>query len=372
MSAVVDLLRLLVSKPSVSGDEGHCRDALADWLEAHGISVTIHGRNVLATVEGSARSAGGQGRGLLLCSHIDVVPVGEGWSRDPWDAALSDGMVFGRGANDAKSSVAAMAVAAAEIDRSKISGRLVLAFVCDEETGGEGIEACHGDLPPFDAAIVGEPTGLDVCPGQRGLLRAKVVSRGRACHASRPWEGVNAVELSARDVLSVQQLELPGVDPLLGPPTLQATVIAGGTRPNVLPGECAFELDGRPTPECDNERLLEILRGAVNGEVVVRSNRYLPVRTAQDAEIVSTALAASPTGVVRGFGGVSDMFHLGDTPAVVMGPGTSAASHAPDEWVAVSQVEAAAQSYAAIARSYLAVQCNELSAPSASSGESPS
>ncbi len=372
MSAVIDLLRLLVTQPSVSGDEALCRDALANWLEVHGIRATIHGRNVLACVEGSAPSAGSAERGLLLCSHIDVVPVGEGWTRDPWDGSLQDGMVFGRGANDAKSSVAAMAVAATQLHPSRFSGRLVLAFVCDEETGGEGIEACLDDLPSFDAAVVGEPTGLDVCPGQRGLLRAKVVAKGRACHASRPWEGVNAVELAARDVLAVQQLQLPGADSLLGPPTLQATVMAGGTRANVLPGECSFEIDGRPTPGCDNEQLLALLRSAVAGEVVVRSNRYLPVRTADTAEIVTTAAAASPSGVVRGFGGVSDMFHLGDTPAVVMGPGTSAASHAPDEWVAVSQVEAAAEAYTHIAENFLAVQRDDRSAPSAASGESAS
>lgn len=370
MSTVTDLLRLLVSRPSVSGDEGPCRDALAGWLDDHGIAATIHGRNVLACVQGT--NTAGAARGLLLCSHIDVVPVGEGWTRDPWDAALEDGVIYGRGANDAKSSVAAMAVAATRLQPSRFSGRLVLAFVCDEETGGEGIEACLADLPGFDAAVVGEPTELDVCPGQRGLLRARVVARGRACHASRPWEGVNAVELAARDVLAVQQLDLPGVDPLLGPPTLQATVIAGGTRPNVLPGECAFELDGRPTPGCDNEQLLALLRGAVEGEVEVRSNRYLPVCTSADAQVVTIAAGASPSGKVRGFGGVSDMYHLRHVPAVVMGPGTSVASHAPDEWVAVNQVESAVDAYTTIAERYLGVGADDRVAQAAGTGENAS
>lgn len=370
MSVVTDLLQLLVSQPSVSGDEATCRDALAGWLKDHGIAATIHGRNVLASVQGTARADAAPG--LLLCSHIDVVPVGAGWTRDPWDAALEDGVIYGRGANDAKSSVAAMAVAATRLQSSRFAGRLVLAFVCDEETGGEGIEACLSDLPAFDAAVVGEPTELDVCPGQRGLLRARVVARGRACHASRPWEGINAVELAARDVLAVQQLELPGSDTLLGPPTLQATVIAGGTRPNVLPGECAFELDGRPTPGCDNEQLLGLLRDAVQGEVEVRSNRYLPVRTPDDAEIVTIATGASPTGKLRGFGGVSDMYHLRHVPAVVMGPGTSVASHAPDEWVAVSQVEAAVDAYTSIAEQFLGSGVDHRVAREATSGENAS
>ena len=347
----VALLRELVAIPSVSGDEAACRDHLLAWFAARGLPAAAHGRNVLVTLEGQGRAPAG--RGLLLCSHYDVVPVGPGWTRDPWDAALADGKVWGRGSNDAKSSIAAMAVAAAQADRAALHGRLVLALVCDEETGGAGIEACVGDLPPLSACVVGEPTGLDVCPGQRGLLRAAVVARGRSSHASRPWEGVNAIEIAARDVLAIQGLRFDDEHPLLGRPTLAATVIAGGTRPNVIPGECTVQIDGRPTPGCDNERMLALLRDAVQGEVVVKSERFRPVVTGPSEEIVTVARAASPTGVVRGFLGVSDLFHLRHLPGVVMGPGTSAASHAPDEWVAVDQVEAAVAAYSAIIEGYL-------------------
>jgi acetylornithine deacetylase/succinyl-diaminopimelate desuccinylase-like protein len=236
---------------------------------------------------------------------------------------------------------------------------VVLALVCDEETGGEGIEAIRDALPPFSAAVVGEPTGLDVCPGQRGLLRAAVVARGRAAHASRPWEGENAIERAARDVLAIQALDLGEPDPLLGPPTLQATMIEGGVRHNVIPAECTIQLDGRPTPGCDNRRMLERLRAAVGGEVVVRSTRFEPVVTPEDAEVVQAARAASPTGKVRGFGGVSDLFWVRHVPGIVMGPGTSAMSHAPDESVEALQVEAAEAAYGRILASYLGARRRE-------------
>ncbi len=352
MSDVVALLRELVAIPSVSGAEAAVRDRLLAWLRGHGVDARADGRNVVAVVEGAPGAE--PGRGLLLCSHHDVVPVGPGWTRDPWDAALSDGRVWGRGSNDAKSAVAAMCVAAARADRAKLSGRLVLALVCDEETGGQGAEVLAPRLPACTACVVGEPTGLDVCPGQRGLLRAAVVARGRSCHASRPWEGENALEKSARDVLAIQALRFPGEHPLLGRATLAATMIAGGTRPNVIPGECTVQVDGRPTPEWDNGRMLEALRQAVAGsEVQVRSERFRPVLTPPDAEIVRVARAASPTGVLRGFQGVSDLFHLRHLPGVVMGPGSSAASHAPDEWVAVEQVEAAVEAYGRVVTGYL-------------------
>jgi len=352
MSEVVALLRELVALPSVSGDEAAVRDRLLAWLAEHGVEARAHGRNVVAVIEGGAGAA--EGRGLVLCTHTDVVPVGPGWTREPWDAALSGGRVWGRGSNDAKSSVAAMCVAVAHADRARLHGRLVLALVCDEETGGEGAEVLAPLLPACSACVVGEPTGLDVCPGQRGLLRASVVARGRSAHASRPWEGVNALEKSARDVLAIQGLQFPDEHPLLGRATLQATVIAGGTRPNVIPGECTVQVDGRPTPAFDNARMLAMLREATAGsEVVVKSERFRPVVTPADAEIVRVARAASPTGAVRGFLGVSDLFHLRHLPGVVMGPGTSAASHAPDEWVAVEQVEAAADAYGRLIGSYL-------------------
>ncbi len=349
-ASVVELLQSIVRIPSVSGEEEACRDYLAQWFADRGVQAWTSGRNVLATVQGENP----EGPGLLLLTHIDVVPVGPGWTREPWDGALEDGKVMGRGSNDAKSSAAAMAWVAAHLDRSKIRGRLTVALVCDEETGGEGIEACRDELPEFDASVVGEPTELHVCPGQRGLFRASVVATGRQCHASRPWEGINAIELAARDVLAIQALDLGGEDELLGPATLQCTVIQGGTRPNVLPGECVIELDGRPAPGCDNEQMLAKLTAAVEGEVKLRSNRFLPVKTPLDERIVQLAMEASPGDGPRRFGGVSDLFHVSHKPGVVMGPGTSAASHAPDEWVAVEQVEAAVAAYDRIARAFLA------------------
>jgi acetylornithine deacetylase len=345
VSEVVDLLREIVRIPSVSGDEAACRDALVAWLVARGVEARAEGRNVVAVVEGEA-ARDDDARGLLLLTHVDVVPVGPGWTRDPWGAVLEDGRVHGRGANDAKASVAAMAVATARANRAAMRGRVVLALVCDEETGGQGIEAVGARLAPYDAAVVGEPTGLDVCPGQRGLLRASVTARGRSCHASRPWEGSNAIEAAAHDVLAIQSL-------VRGAPTLQATMIQGGTTPNVIPGECVIQVDGRPTPACDNERMLAILTGAVRGEVNVKSRRFTPVVHARDARIARVALAASPSRTMRAFGGVSDLFHVRHVPGVVMGPGTSAASHAPDEWVAVEQVEAAATAYGRVIEAYL-------------------
>src|SRR5207244_3520054 len=188
--------------------------------------------------------------------------------------------------------------------------------------------------------------------GQRGLLRAVVHEAGRAAHASRPHEGVNAVDLAARDVLAIHALAMPEAHPLLGKATLVATMIAGGTRPNMIPGECAITLDGRSTPAWGNARMLAALKAAVQGRVEVKSERFEPLVTGSSEEIVRAAVAESPAGRVTGYGGVSDLFHVRPLPGVVLGPGTSEQSHAPDESVAAEQVERAVGVYGGIIRRY--------------------
>ncbi len=358
-SEVVRLLADLVRVPSVSGEEREVQGAVLAWLEAHGVPARAVGRNVLVILEGAAGAD--PTRGLLLCSHYDTVPVGTGWTRDPFDGAVEDGKVFGRGSNDAKASIAAMMCVLAGVERAALSGRLVAALVCDEETGGEGLEALAPSLPPLSAAVVGEPTELDACPGQRGLLRAYVHETGRSCHASRPWEGVNALEAAARDVLAIGRLEMPEAHPLLGRATLVPTMLAAGTKPNVLPGSATITLDGRSTPAYDNDRMVAMLVAACEGRVEVKSKRFQPLATPESAEVVRVARASSPTGRVRGFGGVSDLFHVRGVPGVVMGPGTSAASHAPDEWVATQQVEAAVVAYGRIVTGLLGAPVREIS-----------
>lgn len=358
MSAVIDLLVKLVRIPSPSGEETALRDAVLEWLKARGVPAFALERNVVVVLEGATGSE--SDRGLLFCSHYDTVPIGPGWTRDPLDGSIENGNVYGRGSNDAKAAIAAMMCVLAGVDRSKLRGRLMAALVCDEETGGRGAEIVAPTLPPYSAAVVGEPTGLDVCPGQRGLLRAFVHETGRSCHASRPHEGVNAIEAAARDVLAIQRITMPGEHPMLGKATLVTTVIAGGTKPNVLPGSATLTLDGRSTPDYDNDRMAKLIESVVEGRVEVKSKRFQPISTPVESEIVRVAAAASPTHRVRGFGGVSDLFHLRGAPGIVMGPGTSGASHAPDEWVAVSQVEAAVVAYGAIVSDYLGAPVKEI------------
>lgn len=307
--------------------------------------VAVSGRNVWA-------SRGGGKRTLLLNSHTDTVPPSADWSIDPHAADLRDGKVHGLGANDAKGPLAALICAffAAEIPAD---GRLILAATCDEETGGEGLEALRPELPPIDAAIVGEPTALAVCSCQRGMLRLRLRAKGQRAHAARPWQGDNAIEKAARDVHRLVGLALPE-HPLLGRATLQVTMIQGGVRSNVVPPECVMEIDARTVPELDNHALHGLVSDLVESEVELVSDRFRPVETAVTARIVQAALAATSTRESHAFGGVSDFHWVRDVPAIVMGPGRSEQSHAADEWVETEQLERAVAVYRETIERYFA------------------
>jgi len=338
---VVELTRELVRIPSVSGNEQGCVELLAGLLPAARVS----GRNVWAL-------RGDGPRTLLLNSHTDTVPASDDWTIDPYAADRKDGKLFGLGSNDAKGPLAALVCAflAAELPAD---ARLVLAATCDEETGGEGLDKLRPELPEIHAAIVGEPTTLAVCSCQRGMLRLRLTARGKRAHASRPWQGENAIEKAARDIGRLAALELPD-HPRLGPATLQVTMISGGIKTNVIPPECRMEVDARTIPELPNGELATRIRGLVESEVELVSERFVPVETPDDAAIVRAALLSTGNSEPRAFGGVSDFLHVRDVPGIVMGPGRSEQSHAADEWIEVDQLELGVLAYRETIERYFA------------------
>lgn len=329
-SDVVDLTRELVRRASISGNEAACVEYLADLLPG----ATVSGRNVWAT-KGSGDAT------LLLNSHTDTVPNSPEWTRDPWDAALEDGKVRGLGSNDAKGPLAALVIAFLTYDGP---GRLMLAATCDEEIGGEGLGTLRPALPPIHAAIIGEPTTCVPCSGQRGMLRLRLHAEGKRAHASRPWQGKNAIFLAAKAMEAIERMDLGQPHELLGPATAQVTMIEGGIAKNVIPPSCTMEFDGRTHPGLDNDELRRRIERLVECRVELVSDRFHPCFTSPDEPIVRAAQAASGQQPAA-FQGVSDLFWVRDVPGVVMGPGRSEQSHAADEWVEVDQLERGVEVY---------------------------
>jgi acetylornithine deacetylase len=346
----IDLLIRLVETPSVSGGEAAVVELLRAELAE--FSSTVSGRNVWCALAGNR-----PGKTLLFEAHIDTVPSSPAWTSDPWKVVRAGGRVQGLGANDVKGGCAAMVFALRELARARdFAGTLVFAACCDEETGGQGLEVLRPELPKIDAAVIAEPTSLRICTAQRGLMRFVIAVKGRAAHAARPWQGVNAIELAQEDLAAVFALRATATreHAVLGRATCTATLIEGGTKANVVPSSCKFTLDVRPTPQHPNAWWAdEIPKALRHGTVELMRGRMTPVVTDPADPLVAAALAATGTDAPAPFGGVSDLFHVRDVPGIVLGPGISEQSHVADEWIEEAQVLAAIPVYRDLARNYL-------------------
>ncbi len=347
---VVDLLRELVRAQSISGSEESAVAVWASWAERFGFAPVIDGRNVW--IERRVDD----GPALLFNSHLDTVKAGPTWTRDPWDGALEGDRIHGLGANDAKASVASALVAAARLADSGFAGNLVVCASCDEETGGAGMERINHTLPRYDAAVIGEPNDFAVATGQRGLVKVFIDVPGQRAHASRPWQGRNAIHAAARVIAAIEsdELNVPGD---LRRATAQVTVIDGGTQSNVVPDHCRLTIDARTTPHFDNEAMLAHLREAAalaSGRLEVYSTRFEPCETPRDANIVAAALAATGAKEATVFPSVCDLFWVAHVPSLVCGPGRPERSHQADEFVLAEEIIRGVDIYADIARRWWA------------------
>lgn len=345
---LLSLHRWLVSIPAVSGQEERLASALEGWMKNRGWPVERIGHSLLVQQ--------GEGPALMLNSHLDTVPVAPGWSYPPQEATRVEGKVFGLGSNDAKASVVGMLATFDACFGQKLPFTLQLALVEAEETRGIGTEnvlahlRMQGKMP--EAAVIGEPTGLQVAVAQKGLLVLELVHHGQACHAANAQAlGIqNALYPLAQDLLTLEKLTrtpdgLAPPHPLLGKTTLEPTVIKGSPARNMVAGEVGVVLDVRSTPSCRHVRLIEQLQEQVQGELKVLSQRLEPVETSSQARIVKAACEAQPGVTLYGSPTMSDMVFLRDVPVIKVGPGESARSHTPQEFVEEAEVLAGADFY---------------------------
>ncbi len=350
-AALLALHREIVAVPSVSGQEGLLVEQLLRWLAEHGAAAERIGDNLVAHF--------GEPPYLCLNSHLDTVPPSPGWTRPPHEVTVIDGRVHGLGANDAKASVAAMIAAflrlAARVDAA--AGGVLLTLVAQEEVGGRGTEALlpelrrRGLLPA--AAVIGEPTALGVAIAQKGLLVLELHAAGDACHAAhgRTLGARNAIRALARDLVAIEGVDLGAEHPLLGPPTLEPTIIKGGTARNAVPAEASCLIDARINPEPGPAEAADRVRRAVGGELRVVSDRLQPVEIDAAHPLVRAALRAHPGAATFGSRGVSDWVFFGAAgiPAIKCGPGITERSHTADEFVLESEIVEGALFYERLA-----------------------
>lgn len=348
------LHRELAATPSVSGDEVAIASLLFSLLEDHGAVVERVGGSLVAwagkaPVKGAVENA----PLVVLNTHLDTVPLAPTWTIEPFSPVPAglDGKVFGLGANDAKASVAAMTAAFLAVSGLDLPFPLALTLVRGEETKSVGTaevvaEFSRRGLVPA-MAIVGEPTGLDLAVAQKGLLVLELVARGEAAHAAhaRTLGAKNAIVSLARDLVAIQEMPDGPLDPYLGRATVEPTVLSGGTARNVVPAEARAVLDCRTVPIEPPNALLSRLRGVVESELAVLSDRLVPVATDPASALVAAARRARPEASLYGSATLSDLTFFRGIPAVKVGPGQSERSHRPDEFVLENEIVEGAEFY---------------------------
>ncbi len=339
--------------PSVSGEEAAVASLVEETAVRWGLPVVRDAAGVSIRVPGKTT-----GRTLALVSHLDVVPPGSGWTRDPFVPTIEAGQLFGRGSGDAKASVAAMLSAARDVAGAggPARGDLLVLLGLGEETRNTSMPELVARAGPIDAAVIGEPTDLQFAVAQRGLMMVDLIAAGDQRHAGRVSEDgpfTNAVTSLARDLVQLEALFTGRPHPILGHPTVTATMLAAGVSRNVTPPSAKAVLDVRSTPSWTHAELAEALRAALRSEVIVTSDRLVPCETPGASALLTACTSLCPAAARYGSPTCSDWVFLRHLDAVKCGPGTSRRSHTPDECVDLEQVSAARRFYADLAGEYL-------------------
>jgi acetylornithine deacetylase len=350
----VDLLRELVAIPSVSGEEANVAVFVEETVRRWGLDVVRNAHGVRVEVHGW-----GVGPTLALASHLDTVPPGSGWTRDPFLPAIEGTRLYGRGSGDAKASVASMLYAVKDLVDSggMDAGRVLLLFGFGEETKNTSMGSLVEAAGEIDAAVVGEPTGLDFAIAQRGLMMVDLLAQGdqrHAGYASGDGEFVNAAVVLAGDLLKLKGLFDTRTHPVLGHATATPTMLESGVGRNVTPPVARAILDVRSTPDWTHEELAEELRRALASDVIVTSRRLVPCETPPNSGLLATASRLRPQAAHFGSPTCSDWVFFREIDAFKCGPGASRRSHTADECVDLPEVSAARSFYAELARAYLA------------------
>ncbi|NUR77359.1 MAG: M20/M25/M40 family metallo-hydrolase [Thermoleophilia bacterium] len=358
MSEVAELTADLVRIDSVNpalipGAAGEAEIAghVANWLGRAGLEVEVVGSaDGRPSVIGVARGTGG-GRSLLLNAHLDT--VGTEAMQSPFEARFEDGRLYGRGAYDMKGALAAALLAVVDARALRLAGDVIVTAVADEELASIGTEAVLAQVDA-DAAIVCEPTELQVAVAHRGFAGFEVETRGVAAHGSRPDLGVDAIAKMGHALVALEaldgELQAGGRHPLLGSGSLHASLIEGGQELSSYPERCRVTGERRTLPGETPAAVEAELRAAVgDAEVRLLVSRE-PFELDESHELVQTVAAAAGTTGVVGLPFWTDaaLIAAAGIPTLLFGPAGEGA-HAAVEWVDVSSLQRCREVYVAVA-----------------------
>jgi len=362
MNDLVFLLLRLVSIDSVNpslvpGARGETEigDFVAEWLRGEGLEVQRQdtGSPGRTNVVAVARGTGG-GRSIMLNAHMDT--VGVAGMTAPFEPVVRDGRLFGRGAMDTKGALAAFMCAAAEARALRLRGDVILTAVADEEYASIGTEAVVRDWKA-DAAIVGEPSGLQIVTEHKGFVWFQIETEGVAAHGSLPDVGVDAIVKMGKVLAALEDLDArlrrSAPHRTLGTGTLHASLISGGQELSSYPAACCLDVERRTipgeTPETAEAEIRDALERIAKTDpgfkaALHRTFARSSMEAVKDSPIVITLArhVERVTGRAAVFSGMSGwldsaLLDGAEIPTVVLGP-AGAGLHGVEEWVDLQSV----------------------------------
>lgn len=329
----IELLKKLISTPSLSKEEDKTAVLIADWFKNESIEWKQDQNNIWAVNKHFDKSK----PTILLNSHHDTVKPNQGYTKDPFSPEIEDDKLYGLGSNDAGASlVSLMATFSHFYSQQNLKYNLIIAATAEEENSGpNGLAHLKTQLPPIDFAIVGEPTDMNLAIAEKGLLVIDGMAKGTARHAAHPNDD-NAIYNALKDIQWIEQYQFPNVSDLLGPVKMTVTQINAGQQHNVVPDNCHFVVDVRVNECYSNEEVFDTINKNTKSEMAARSFRLNSSSIPVDHPFVQAGVKlgretyGSPT--------LSDQAIL-TCPSVKLGPGDSSRSHQADEYIYLNEVE---------------------------------
>ena len=337
----IGLLKHLIATPSISREEKEAADIIEQFIQSNGMDTWRWGNNVWTMTNVIDRSK----PTLLLNAHIDTVKPTSKWSRDPYSPTEEGDRLYGLGSNDCGGGLVSLIQTFRLLKDEDLAYNLVFLASAEEEISGKnGISSVLQMLPEIDAAIVGEPTGLQPAIAEKGLMVVDCKAHGKSGHAARE-EGVNALYEAIDDINFIRQHKFKKVSQLLGPTKMTVTIANAGTQHNVIPDTCDFTIDIRTNEYYKNEFVFNFLQKKLKSKIKARSFRLSSSSIPEDHPLVKRCLELG----MKPFGSptLSDQA-LMPWPSMKLGPGESARSHTADEYICYSEIEKAIETYLSI------------------------
>lgn len=267
MNNVKAIAKKLIQFKSVNppGREKEIAEYIKVYLKRIGMKVQVIGSPERPNI--IARKRFSKGKKILLNGHMDVVPA-YCWKINPFKPSEKNGRIYGRGASDMKGGLACMLIALKNLIKNNLKGEIIFIASCDEEKiserGMKLIKKQDKACLKADLAIIGEPSNMKIVAAEKGIIRMKLLLKGKSAHGGYPEMGINAISKAAKIISAIENLKFdykPNL--LLSKPSLNIGKIIGGEKINIVPQSCEIEFEVRYTPRMNASHIKRKITGEI-------------------------------------------------------------------------------------------------------------